>query len=111
MQIVYSKNRKTAYLEGYENDIDMSLGYREVRTFLEAYKQGILPKEIDVFYCNGSKYFCYIKNNIMEIHYYRDNWNGYHDEAFYSLPDLNPIGTTYDMDSSIGRHRRTIVLE
>ncbi len=77
--------------------------------FKEAYSLGVLPEETSVFLGSG-KFFCVLRGDILRTYLMRDNSNGWHDVAAYSLPDFEEVGTRISADPSRGLHRDTVVI-
>ena len=84
---------------------EMTTGLDRIKA---AYKAGILPEGQKVFSGEYSTFFAVLKKDVLRTYNYRDNWNGYHDVAAYSLPSFEPIGTKVMADYTIGQHRNIV---
>ena len=75
----------------------------------EAIKLKLIPENTHVF-VGSSRTFCKVEGQVLRTYRMRENWNGWHDVAAYSLPNFEKIGTRIDADSPAGRHRDVVVI-
>lgn len=105
------------HIEKFKGDFHLMIPEKEylsepeiIEAFKQAYREGLLPEGQDVFY-DYSRMFTRVTGSIMKVFEYRDNWNGWNDLVFFTLPDFTPVGRKVDANSSSGRHRTEIILE
>jgi hypothetical protein len=81
-----------------------------ISKFKLAHQQGLLKERYHYLPSSESWIFGRIEDGVLGIHRHRENGNGYHDVAKYSLPHFIEVGTSYQMDPSNGNHSDTIVI-
>lgn len=102
LNITSSYNRPRCMDDGQEI-------FNNVTEKLKAYyAAGLLQVGKTYFFGTQSNLFCSHDGKHIRTYRMRDNWNGWHDVAAWTLPDFTPVGSITHPSPETGIHRTTI---